>query len=321
MTLFKYMSAPYTLFDDGYIRATQLSALNDPYEAFYCKKSLKELVKQFDISSVFDVDDGKVSFPRYVEKHKNQIGVISFTEAKDNLLMWAHYANEHKGIVAGFSILDFDNGMFANLFQLPPSCTSALFEHEIFNGLPKPVMYRKQPRYRIDRFDFDYTHIVADGADRILYEIFLQKSEEWIYEKEHRIILRLEQADKVRIFDIENLENEYVKNSILNSDWCTFTDAEESYYEITLMDIDDESTRFVFAKALANLSTNKNNVYLFKLKPNAISSCLLGLNSTFSYQDIMKHYVNSVGYYEVWKATQNKQNYIIEFQQLFENRE
>ncbi len=311
------MSSPYTLFDDGYIRATQLSALNDPYEAFYCKKGLKELVKHFDISSVFDFDDGKVSFAKYVEKHKNQMGVISFTEAKDNLLMWAHYANEHKGVVAGFCTLDFDNGMFANLFQPPPSFTSALFEHEIFDGIPKPVMYRKQPRYRIDRFDFDYTHIIADGADRILYEIFLQKSEEWMYEKEHRIILRLEQADKVKIFDIHTLGNEDIKNLIINSDWCTFTD--KGFYEITLMDITDEAIRFAVAKALASLSANKNNVYLFKLKPNAISHCLLGLNSTLSYQDVMKKYVNSVGYYEVWKSTQNKENYTIEFKQLHGN--
>jgi len=311
------MSLPYTPFDDGYIRATQLSALNDPYEAFYCKKGLKELVKHFDISSVYDSDEGEMGFPKYIEKHKNRIGVISFTEAKDNLLMWAHYANEHKGVVAGFCTLDFDNGMFSNLFQIPTSFTSALFEHKIFDGLPKPVMYRKQPRYRIDLFDFDYTHIVADGADRILYEIFLQKSEEWIYEKEHRIILRLEQADKVKIFDIDKLENKCVKNSIINSDWCTFRrESDESFHEITLMDIDDEVKRFVFAKALASLSSNKNNVYLFNLKPNAISHCFLGLNSTFSYQDAMKPYVNSMGYYKVWKATQNKENYTIEFKQL-----
>jgi hypothetical protein len=34
---------------DGYIRATQLSALNDPFEAIYCENALSELCLHFEI--------------------------------------------------------------------------------------------------------------------------------------------------------------------------------------------------------------------------------------------------------------------------------
>ena len=50
MMLFKYVSNPDFILEDGYIRATQLSALNDPFEANYDKKGLS--VKIGDIRTV-----------------------------------------------------------------------------------------------------------------------------------------------------------------------------------------------------------------------------------------------------------------------------
>lgn len=103
--LFKYVSSPHELLSKGYIRATQLSALNDPFEAYYCKNGLKELS---DDLSDFDPDSplSDTNILNYIDMSKYRIGIISLTEAKDNLLMWAHYANEHKGMVIGFSIFD-----------------------------------------------------------------------------------------------------------------------------------------------------------------------------------------------------------------------
>ncbi|OIP99438.1 MAG: hypothetical protein AUK35_07210 [Zetaproteobacteria bacterium CG2_30_46_52] len=145
------MSSPRRVLKDGFIRATQLSALNDPFEAVYCEKGLKELVSYFDDSSVVQTGLGEISFSEYVERNKNNIGVISFSESKENLLMWAHYADEHRGVVLGLSGLDFDKGMFVNLSP-PTILLSTSWEgYGPFDGIPKPVMYRKQPRYRKKR--------------------------------------------------------------------------------------------------------------------------------------------------------------------------
>ena len=87
-------------------------------------------------------------------------------------------------------------------------------EFSPFNGKPKPVSYRKGLRYRNDKFDFDYSNIDAEGADRLLYEVFMQKSDEWIYEQEHSVVLRLEQSDRVIVEDINQIENKNIKKLI-----------------------------------------------------------------------------------------------------------
>ena len=191
MMLFKYVSNPDFILEDGYIRATQLSALNDPFEANYDKKGLRELAKHFDDMSGKEIID-------YIEKHKYKIGVICFSETKDNLLMWAHYANEHKGALIGFSISS--ETIFENLIS--PHDSSFFMDYCMYLGKCLPIKYRKQPLYKIDKFDRDYSNVCVEREDRILFEIFQQKSDEWIYEKEHRITLRLEQADKVILDDI-----------------------------------------------------------------------------------------------------------------------
>ncbi|WP_157673944.1 hypothetical protein [Cognaticolwellia beringensis] len=45
------------------------------------------------------------------------------------------------------------------------------------------MSYRKGLRYRNDKFDYDYSSIAVEGADKVLFEVFMQKSDEWIYEQ------------------------------------------------------------------------------------------------------------------------------------------
>ncbi len=309
--LFKYMTKPRTIFEDGFIRATQLSALNDPFEATYCKEGLDELASCFDDSMVDVVGVGEVSFSDFIEINKKMVGVISFTESKDNLLMWSHYANEYQGICVGFTKLEIDDGMFSNLIS--PGID--LEGHRLFDGKPFPIMYRKQPRYRVDKFDFDYSNICVEGGDRVLMEVFLQKSEEWIYEKEHRVVLKLEQADKVVIHDIDKLRNEYVRNKLINSSFSTYCEDDESY-EIRLMEVDDYSERTAYSQLLAELSLNPKNIYLFKLKPNSITHCLLGPKCDLEWEGVNKPYVRSVGYFETWRAQIESMNYSMGFDEV-----
>lgn len=133
------MREPRNFFEEGFIRLSQPSALNDPFEASFCKKSLDELADHFDNSKSWDPEFGELSFSDYVQLRMHHIGIISFTENKENLLMWAHYANEHRGVVAGIGC--FENGsIFKNLFK-GASLISATFGEQWspFNGVPKPV--------------------------------------------------------------------------------------------------------------------------------------------------------------------------------------
>lgn len=87
MVYFKYMSSPRKLFEDGFIRLTQRSALNDPFEAVYCVDGLNDLVSHFDDKNVFDAGYKEISFQQYIENNIDKVGVVSLSESKDNLLM------------------------------------------------------------------------------------------------------------------------------------------------------------------------------------------------------------------------------------------
>lgn len=113
--LFKYLPEPRNLFDEGFIRLSQPVALNDPFEASFCSDSLNELSGYFDYSKAQDPEFGDISFSQYIEMRMHNIGVISLSENKENLLMWAHYANEHKGVVAGISYVPTLGSIFREL--------------------------------------------------------------------------------------------------------------------------------------------------------------------------------------------------------------
>jgi hypothetical protein len=39
---------------------------------------------------------------KYIEKDNNKFGVFSMSQINDNILMWSHYTNQHKGFCIGF---------------------------------------------------------------------------------------------------------------------------------------------------------------------------------------------------------------------------
>jgi len=310
------MTGPWSLFDEGFIRLTQHVALNDPFEASFCRNSLDELVKHFDETMALDHEYGELSFSQYVDMRMHHIGVISLSENKENLLMWAHYANEHKGIIAGITYYQGLDSIFHNLFRADTYINTSWGEDfSPFNGIPKPVSYRKGLRYRNDKFDYDYSNISVEGADRILYEVFMQKSDEWIYEQEHRVVLRLEQADRVIVDNIDSISNENIKDKIGSSKFATL-DSKTGKCIVNLYQIKDESTRLAIAMELVKLSQNPHTIYLMRLKPSCINSCLFGLQSSLKKEDVQSGFATSVGYLDIWKAQKNNDYYSLEFKQI-----
>jgi hypothetical protein len=88
--------------------------------------------------------------------------VLSLTRKRDDLLMWAHYANNHQGFV-----IEFDGNH--NYFNRNMNRA----EHD---GYLRPVRYLKN---RPQRESFE---------DITTTELLLVKSEEWKYEKEYRML-------------------------------------------------------------------------------------------------------------------------------------
>lgn len=106
--------------------------------------------------------DGKLKSEIF-EKHMllvralKNIGVLCLSCRKNSVLMWSHYADEHKGLTIGFEI---DENVPCN-----------------------PVEYKSSLPKRDLSYFFSKKRSNADG----FIDITFTKHEDWIYEKEYRI--------------------------------------------------------------------------------------------------------------------------------------
>jgi hypothetical protein len=122
--------------------------LNDPFE-LQAYKSIEQTHHQF-IDAVIDA----VSYDS---------GVICFSETWKSNLMWAHYADKHRGLCLGFDIPE------------GPALTK--------------IKYVKS-RIAIPENFKETLHLIAKDLFSTILEV---KSSQWAYEKEHRLRIRLQE--------------------------------------------------------------------------------------------------------------------------------
>ena len=172
-TLYKYMPFRKEFFENFYLRCTPRSALNDPFELRPSDKYMFYHVLNFYGLPADKKDKELLDFNSdFYNKAFNRIGIVSFSETNDNLLMWSHYADNHRGIVVTFNT-----------------------SHDFFKKDGSKSRQLGRVQYRKDRMKafpstFQHGRPIAD-ANRIYFE----KSDEWIYEKEHRLMSDLYAAD------------------------------------------------------------------------------------------------------------------------------
>jgi len=121
-------------------------ALNDPFEGIF------KLVLE-DINNPLTQYANQI----YYRNINNLSSVFSLSEVDYNILMWAHYADNHKGICIEFSTNN-PNSIFHTIKQVQ-------YSENI------PIVHRNN---RSDK--------------ELVDEIFLNKTRDWDYEKEWRII-------------------------------------------------------------------------------------------------------------------------------------
>ncbi len=101
--------------------------------------------------------------------YDQNFGIFSLTETHDNLLMWAHYADYHKGVTLGFDE-----------------------QHPFFSG---PEIAPNTPR--LNRVEYNSKRPVISLATKNTPQVFLRKSPEWSYEREWRVVRPLSEASEV----------------------------------------------------------------------------------------------------------------------------
>jgi len=114
---------------------------------------------------MFSIDNNKLAR----ETFDARLGILSLTEAPDNLLMWAHYANNHNGIVLQFN------------------------EQHSFFG---PISFEGQT-LELTRVEYTVDRPVLSSTSLYSTLVYYRKSPEWCYEREWRLIRPLTGATKV----------------------------------------------------------------------------------------------------------------------------
>ena len=134
------------------------------------RKERRKLVKQ--IMKQCKSSNGSVSFEGHPEEimkiNTNKWGMYCLSETCDNIQMWAHYADGHRGFCLEF-LNDEGNPFFV------PAPSGA----KVKNMAPLKVQYSDQ---------FPIINRVSDDSDAVAKKALLTKASGWSYEKEWRMV-------------------------------------------------------------------------------------------------------------------------------------
>ena len=186
MIVFKYLHPDrIDVLKNGLIRFTQPAALNDPFEL---RPNLCDVRRFFDklhrsadgvIPTAGDLLGTQVaiseSFGQWNEDNASDLVFLSLSKNRNDLLMWSHYCDCHRGFVLGFD-------------GTHPFFTSAT------NGLKSALREVNYSRYRpvVPAPDRDPEMFFKENTN------ILTKSHHWKYEKELRMCASPKAAHSVQ---------------------------------------------------------------------------------------------------------------------------
>ncbi|MGY5796162.1 DUF2971 domain-containing protein [Rheinheimera faecalis] len=308
--LYKYTALRLNFFDDLMIRASQKYVLNDPFELMPGGKKNK-----INISDLY-----------------YDYAVISLSETNNNLLMWSHYAEQHQGIV-----IEFDTTK--PLFNSYRSYVKTMYDPEIDDE----VIDAEETERRliinagaIQRVRYNTKRPDAGGFDNLL-EHFLVKSDEWIYEKEHRVIVPLAAADKVIInkkyldtIEFSMCSPDVLETKHLDKDMCIINfkgplvNEYRARYSYNSNFLPDDIMEGAFAENiiysyLKELSKDPSTVFLYKVPPESIKAVFIGCRINGSKRTEILKKINSnpeLSHVSVFQAEVCSERFELKFKRL-----
>ncbi|MFQ1694493.1 DUF2971 domain-containing protein [Aeromonas veronii] len=234
--LYKYYSKLDLIdFTNPSFKLASAHTLNDPFERIlsremleYCEENMDKDDKSYRMFK--RILGESASIKNSYDTLLKQCGVVSLSETQHNLLMWAHYADQHKGICIGYNSNVLENVTFPDFYKLPLTQKPLKVNYDI----------KKTFEYEYD-IDFKNQNTLMKS---ILTKVLTMKGDDWIYEKEHRFIIPLNIADRrmtfkdgqriERVFHKEHKQRRTEKIKLLRLDYNKACDPAYSY----LLDID-----------------------------------------------------------------------------------
>ncbi|MFK0665721.1 DUF2971 domain-containing protein [Aeromonas salmonicida] len=186
-TLYKYYSGLNSnYFKQPTLKLTSAFNLNDPFEVTLADELLalvEETNKDDDSFKKFKKVLGTGDLKTGYNKLMKMCGIVSLSETQHNLLMWAHYADQHRGMCIGYDSELLKNRKFDRTYKKLPIISE-----------PKKIDYDTKKN------DFQNYAFDKSNCDQMLKSILVKqlttKGDDWIYEKEHRLIIPIGRADK-----------------------------------------------------------------------------------------------------------------------------
>ena len=190
MIVYKYVQSDrLDVLENSAVRFTQPAAFNDPFETMPSFSLVKEHLKQMMMQRYCRTNEPNFDvLPRHVQPLINIIiteipkilsehfCILSLSKKRNNLLMWSHYADAHKGYVIGF---DSESHFFK------PG------EGKAVDGL-REVTYSSM---RDVVPGAGLSMLNAEEMNRVNRTFFFTKSSDWAYEEELRILAHPGGAD------------------------------------------------------------------------------------------------------------------------------
>jgi hypothetical protein len=281
--------------EEPVIRLSAPAVLNDPFEKLFNEEVENNLILRagekyngfFPIHTL--TEDQRKDFIKFqVKQSVNQFGIVSLSETHSNLLMWSHYADEHKGICLGFH-----SNFLSRLSQ------KTYDEYGITTYKPIKVNYNnKRPQYLIDP-----SNINREIQINTLQQL-ITKGDDWIYEKEHRCIVPLIWADEIKILKMKNIKNEEkIALKVFKNDFGII-----------------DGNRYVFKKdnnehkyACLSFSNNADAVLLKRLSHKSIKSihmgCKMSLQEKFIIAKALSNPAHKLHHVELYEYVESKERF------------
>jgi hypothetical protein len=166
-SVYKYRSQydrDIPLLAKGKIYVPTIEKLNDPCEGMYKSKLLQQL------QNIGPKADYMINAVEGVFGKKDSLGIYSLSKSYSNELLWAYYADSHKGFCIEYSMS----------YLLDLYITGDSTEIRFANLLS--VEYEKLPPV------IDFSDLETDRIDSIILKLLGTKSKNWKGEKEIRVL-------------------------------------------------------------------------------------------------------------------------------------
>jgi hypothetical protein len=167
-----------------------LDRINPPPES---RARIEIMLKELN----YDKELIRDKLPETIRSNENKFALLyPLTTKNDNILMWAHYANEHKGICLGFKTLDVDSKIYLEAGENIPI-------GEINDNKYIPIW-----KVNYDKLPEPYNGIKQPPSETVKF--LKTKAKDWEYEDEYRCSLFYPDIGKQNIKFAKNILNELI---------------------------------------------------------------------------------------------------------------